>query len=98
VQRLNQVEGLQVRMQALRSKYWGQQISVTGLITGQDIVQALAGEEFGDGILLPSLMLKHDDARFLDDMTVNELEQKLGTRIWQIGSIEELLGTCVAGG
>jgi putative radical SAM enzyme (TIGR03279 family) len=98
VQRLNQVEGLQVRMQALRSEYWGQQISVTGLITGQDIVQALAGEEFGDGILLPSLMLKHDDARFLDDMTVNELEQKLGTRIWQIGSIEELLGTCVAGG
>jgi putative radical SAM enzyme (TIGR03279 family) len=96
VQRLNQVEGLQVRMRALRSEYWGQQISVTGLITGQDIVSALQGEDFGDGILLPSLMLKHDDARFLDDMTVNELEQRLGTRIWQIGSIEELLETCVS--
>jgi putative radical SAM enzyme (TIGR03279 family) len=95
-QRLNQVEGLQVNMAALRSEYWGQQISVTGLITGQDIVRALKGKDLGAGILLPSLMLKHDDARFLDDMTVNELEQQLDTRIWQIGSIEELLETCVA--
>jgi putative radical SAM enzyme (TIGR03279 family) len=98
VQRLNQVEGLQVRMAALRSEYWGQQISVTGLITGQDILENLKGKDLGDGILLPSLMLKHDDARFLDDMTVDELEQKLGTRIWQIGSIEELLETCVLEG
>ncbi|NJR37575.1 MAG: TIGR03279 family radical SAM protein [Leptolyngbyaceae cyanobacterium CSU_1_4] len=96
VQRLNQVEGLQVRMAALKSEYWGQQISVTGLITGQDILQALKGEDLGDGILLPSLMLKHDEAKFLDDMTVNELAQQLDTQIWQIGSIEELLETCVA--
>ncbi len=96
VQRLNQVEGLQVKMAALRSEYWGQQISVTGLITGQDILQTLKGEDLGAGILLPSLMLKHDDARFLDDMTVNELAQQLDTQIWQIGSIEELLETCVA--
>jgi NifB/MoaA-like Fe-S oxidoreductase len=94
VQRLNQVEGLQVRMAALRSEYWGQQISVTGLITGQDILRNLKGKDLGDGILLPSLMLKHDDARFLDDMTVNELAEQLGTKIWQIGSIEELLETC----
>lgn len=96
VQRLNQVEGLQVKMAALRSEYWGQQISVTGLITGQDILQTLKGEDLGAGILLPSLMLKHDDARFLDDMTVDELAQQLNTQIWQIGSIEELLETCVA--
>jgi putative radical SAM enzyme (TIGR03279 family) len=96
VQRLNQVEGLQVKMAALKSEYWGQQISVTGLITGQDILQTLKGEDLGAGILLPSLMLKHDDARFLDDMTVNELAQQLDTQIWQIGSIEELLETCIA--
>ena len=96
VQRLNQVEGLQVKMAALRSGYWGQQISVTGLITGQDILQTLKEEDLGAGILLPSLMLKHDEARFLDDMTVDELAQQLDTQIWQIGSIEELLETCVA--
>jgi len=98
VQRLNQVEGLHVKMAALKSEYWGQQISVTGLITGQDILRTLQGEDLGAGILLPSLMLKHDDARFLDDMTVDELAQQLDTQIWQIGSIEELLETCVAPG
>ncbi|MCY7284682.1 MAG: TIGR03279 family radical SAM protein [Cyanobacteria bacterium CAN_BIN43] len=98
VQRLNQVEGLHVKMAALKSEYWGQQISVTGLITGQDILRTLKGEDLGAGILLPSLMLKHDDARFLDDMTVDELAQQLDTQIWQIGSIEELLETCVAPG
>jgi putative radical SAM enzyme (TIGR03279 family) len=96
VQRLNQVEGLQVKMAALKSEYWGQQISVTGLITGQDILQTLKGEDLGAGILLPSLMLKHDEARFLDDMTVDELAQLLDTQIWQIGSIKELLETCIA--
>ena len=96
VQRLNQVEGLHVKMAALKSEYWGQQISVTGLITGQDILRTLQGEDLGAGILLPSLMLKHDEARFLDDMTVDELAQQLDTQIWQIGSIEELLETCVA--
>ena len=98
VQRLNQVEGLHVKMAALKSEYWGQQISVTGLITGQDILRTLQGEDLGAGILLPSLMLKHDDARFLDDMTVDELARQLDTQIWQIGSIEELLETCVAPG
>jgi len=98
VKRLNQVEGLQVKMAALKSEYWGQQISVTGLITGQDILRTLKGEDLGAGILLPSLMLKHDDARFLDDMTVDELAQQLDTQIWQISSIEELLETCVVPG
>jgi putative radical SAM enzyme (TIGR03279 family) len=96
VRRLNQVEGLHVKMAALKSEYWGQQISVTGLITGQDILQTLKGKELGAGILLPSLMLKHDEAKFLDDMTVDELAQQLDTQIWQIGSIEELLETCIA--
>ena len=93
-QRLNQVEGLRVSMAALRSEYWGQAITVTGLLTGQDLVQGLQGRELGDGILLPSLMLKHDERRFLDDMTVDEVAQQLGTEIWEVDDIEELIDLC----
>lgn len=93
-QRLNQVEGLRVSMAALRSEYWGQAITVTGLLTGQDLVQGLQGRELGDGILLPSLMLKHDERRFLDDMTVEEVAQQLGTEIWEVDDIEELIDLC----
>jgi putative radical SAM enzyme (TIGR03279 family) len=97
VARLNRVEGLSVRLAALRSGYWGQEISVTGLITGQDIVEGLVGEDLGDGILLPGVMLKHDEARFLDDMTVDEVGNALQTKIWTVGGIDQLLDVCMGG-
>jgi putative radical SAM enzyme (TIGR03279 family) len=93
LQRLNQVEGLEVRMVALASDYWGQTITVTGLLTGQDILNALKDKEVGDGILLPSLMLKQGDTRFLDDMTIEALSHQLGAPILPVGGAEELVKT-----
>lgn len=92
---LNQVEGLQVNMVALCSQYWGQTITVTGLLTGEDLLQGLQGRELGDAILIPSVMLKHGDTKFLDDMTVEELALKLGTPILPVGGVEALIETCV---
>ena len=97
LQRLNTVEGLQVDMVALASQYWGQSMTVTGLLTGQDILHALRGRILGDAILLPSLMLKHNDTRFLDDMTVAELSQQLQTPILIIGDVEHLIKTVTEG-
>lgn len=96
LQQLNKVEGLDVKLAALRSEYWGQEITVTGLLTGQDLLKQLSGKDFGDGILLPALMLKHDDTRFLDDMTVAEVSRQLGTQILVVQGIEELLEHCRA--
>lgn len=94
VQRLNQVEGLQVNIAARHSDYWGQEISVTGLLTGEDLLK-LKGKDLGERILLPSVMLKHGDTRFLDDMTVEELAQDLGTPILPVNGIEELIQACI---
>lgn len=94
VQRLNQVENLTVNMIAINSEYWGQTMTVTGLLTGQDILQALQGENLGDGILLPSVMLKHDATVFLDDMKVEELAQQLNTKIWIVQDVDQLIETC----
>jgi putative radical SAM enzyme (TIGR03279 family) len=94
--RLNQVSGLTVRMAALKSQYWGQTMTVTGLLTGQDILTALRGQDLGDGILLPSLMLKHDSTLFLDDLTVETIAQELGTNIWIVDGIEGLIQVCQA--
>jgi len=91
VEQLNTVEGLEVRLAALRSDYWGQEITVTGLLTGQDLLEGLLGKDLGDAILLPSLMLKQGDTRFLDDMTVEELTHHLGIPILPINGIEELI-------
>nr|WP_242022271.1 DUF512 domain-containing protein [Trichocoleus sp. FACHB-90] len=40
-------------------------------------------------------MLKHGDTRFLDDMTVEELAQELGTPILPVNGIEELIQACI---
>jgi putative radical SAM enzyme (TIGR03279 family) len=95
VDRLNQVENLTVRMVALNSTYWGQTMTVTGLLTGQDLLAALQGEDLGDGILLPSVMLKHGEAVFLDDMLVTDLATQLQTQIWVADGVEGLLDRCL---
>jgi putative radical SAM enzyme (TIGR03279 family) len=92
--RLNQVAGLDIRMVALNSDYWGQTMTVTGLLTGQDILAALRGQDLGDGIVLPSVMLKHGEAVFLDDLTVADLAADLGTAIWIADGVEGLLDRC----
>lgn len=94
LQRLNQVKGLEVRMVPIASQYWGQTMTVTGLLTGSDILAALTGQELGDAVLLPSVMLKAGEAVFLDDMTVAELEAKLQTQILSIDGVDGLIQAC----
>ncbi len=95
VEQLNSVEGLEINLIALRSEYWGQEITVTGLLTGQDLLARLPEKDLGDGVLLPSLMLKHDDTRFLDDMTVAEISHKLKIPIFPVSGVEELINKCI---
>lgn len=95
VKQLNKVKDLEIKLAALNSNYWGQEISVTGLLTGQDLIENLQGQELGDAILLPSLMLKHDEQKFLDDLTVKDVESQLGIKIILVYDIEELIQTCI---
>ena len=95
VQQLNQIPGLSVNMAALCSRYWGQTITVTGLLTGQDLLEALQGRDLGDGILLPSVMLKQGEPRFLDDMTLEQLASLLKTRILPVSGVEELISAAI---
>ncbi|HBB36224.1 MAG TPA: TIGR03279 family radical SAM protein [Cyanobacteria bacterium UBA9273] len=97
VQQFNQVEGLEVNLVALRSEYWGQEITVTGLLTGHDLLKGLEGQDLGEGIMLPAVMLKYEDTRFLDDMTLEEVSDRLGVPIWPINGVEELIECCING-
>lgn len=95
LKQLNSVSGLEVNMRAMNSEYWGQKISVTGLLTGQDLLHNLQGQDLGDAILLPAVMLKHGDSRFLDDMTVADVSVQLNTPILPVAGVEELITSCI---
>jgi putative radical SAM enzyme (TIGR03279 family) len=96
VAQLNEVEGLEINLVALNSQYWGQEITVTGLLTGQDLLAGLPPKDLGDGILLPSLMLKHDDTKFLDDLSIADVSSQLKVPIFPISGVEELINQCIA--
>ncbi len=95
-QRLNQISGLKLKMVALRSNYWGQAMTVTGLLTGQDLAYGLINIELGERVLIPSVMLKADRPVFLDDMPLTELENILGVPCDVIqGGVAGLIQACV---
>ena len=95
VQQLNQVAGLEINLVALHSNYWGQTMTVTGLLTGQDLLSGLQNQDLGQGILLPTVMLKHGELKFLDDLTVGEVSRELGVEILPVGDITELITACI---
>lgn len=100
VDRLNSVEDLTVQMVALASDYWGREMTVTGLLTGQDLLAGLQGRNLGDALLLPTVMLKPSDSGnpeetlFLDDMSVAEVSQRLNCLILPLDDTDALVKTC----
>jgi putative radical SAM enzyme (TIGR03279 family) len=95
VKQLNNVQGLTVELVALNSDYWGQEITVTGLLTGEDISKGLQGKNLGDGVLLPSVMLKDGETVFLDDVRLETVINQLGVPIYPVMGVEELIKTCL---
>ncbi len=95
VKKLNQVENLTVILVALKSEYWGQEITVTGLLTGKDLISGLRNTYLGDGVLIPSVMLKSDNDIFLDDMTIRDISLTLKTTLIPISNITDLLEICL---
>ena len=56
----------------------GESITVSGLITGADIVSALEGKTVGEKLIIPPNCLRSEGDMFLDNMTIDELSEKLG--------------------
>ena len=68
---------LRIHVYAVRNDFFGERITVSGLVTAQDIMAQLAGKELGESLLLPCNMLKADEDIFLDDYTVSQVSETL---------------------
>ena len=71
--RLNAVDGVRLRLIGLAGPYWGQDQVVTGLLTGQDLIDGLSQEDLGDELPFASVMLRQGQPVFLDDMTLMQV-------------------------
>lgn len=69
--------GRKIHLYPIRNDFFGEMITVAGLITGQDLVAQLKGKPLGSRLLLPSVMFKSGEEVFLDDMTRTQAEADL---------------------
>lgn len=83
----------------ITNNFFGEKITVSGLITGQDLTEQLRGGELGDMLIIPSNMLDSEGRVFLDDMTVDDIQNALNIPVAVVNSdgyemLDALLGRC----
>jgi len=65
----------------VRNEFFGETITVSGLVTGQDLIAQLSGKNLGERLLLPDNMLRAGERVFLDDVSVEQVERSLGVPV-----------------
>lgn len=78
---MNQYSYIQVQVNPIVNDFFGPMITVSGLITGQDLINQLKGKDLGQELLLPVNMLRSGERVFLDDQTVEDVEKECGVTI-----------------
>jgi putative radical SAM enzyme (TIGR03279 family) len=66
-----------IRIYSIRNEFFGEGVTVSGLLTGQDILKQLKGKELGERMLVTVNMLRSGETVLLDDLTVRDLENEL---------------------
>ncbi|MBP3215443.1 MAG: DUF512 domain-containing protein [Clostridium sp.] len=73
--------GREIQVIPIENRFFGERITVSGLITGQDLAGQLADKELGARLVLPCSMFRSGEEVFLDDMTKTELSERLSVPI-----------------
>ena len=74
------IEKIKIYVHPIKNYFFGDTVTVAGLITGSDIINSMRGTELGDEVLFPSVMMKADEEIFLDNTTPDDLTDLLGVK------------------
>jgi putative radical SAM enzyme (TIGR03279 family) len=89
---IHKVEGLEVQVLPIVNKFFGAEVTVAGLLCGQDVLEALEENgSLGDLVLLPRVMLDNAGERFLDDTSVEEFKDKSPVRTEFVRNAQETI-------
>ncbi|MBE6644344.1 MAG: DUF512 domain-containing protein [Ruminococcaceae bacterium] len=95
---MEKVDKVKIDVYPIKNNFFGDSITVTGLLTGKDICEQLSGKLECDELLIPSVTLRYHEQDFLCGMTLSELEEGLGVKIRVCGTdgfgfVDAVLGT-----
>ncbi len=89
--RLKKIRGLTGDLVTVKNYYFGRSVTVAGLLTGSDVLKALKRRRLGDVLFIPASMLKEDKNIFLDNMTLEHLEEQLNVKIIPASTFCEIM-------
>ncbi len=88
-QSLKLIEGLTLDIFEVENKSFGPSVTVAGLLTGKDVLKTIMGRTRADCLLVPDVTLRHGQNVFLDNVTLNDMEESLGMKVITIESTPE---------
>ena len=77
----DRLSGEKIHIYKIENNFFGKKITVTGLITGRDLINQLKGKQLGEKLVLSKSMFKHNEEIFLDNTTLEEVKNELGVEI-----------------
>ncbi len=77
--------GVDGTVYTIRNDFFGETITVAGLVTGGDLIAQLRGKPLGERLLIPQNMLRSGELVFLDDVTLPQVEEALGVPVVPVG-------------
>ncbi len=78
--------GVNLQVITVLNDFFGSEVTVSGLVTGQDLISQLRNVDLGDGLFIPDVMLRNGADEFLDDVSVSDVENELGVPVHIVDS------------
>lgn len=75
------IDSDRINVEMIKNTFFGENITVSGLVTGGDIIEQLKGKNLGKYILIPITMLKHEEDVFLDNTSISDVEKALNVTV-----------------
>ncbi|MFA5353797.1 MAG: DUF512 domain-containing protein [Thermodesulfovibrionales bacterium] len=83
-------QGIDIEAVAVENSFFGKSVTVTGLLTGRDVIHTLSGHAGkGDILLVPDIVMREGDEVFLDDVSRQDIEELLGVKTVMVESTPE---------
>lgn len=74
-------KNVKINVYEIKNEFFGQSVTVAGLVTGTDLINQLKGKELLSKLIIPDVMLRSEGDLFLDNVSVEDVENELGTPV-----------------
>jgi putative radical SAM enzyme (TIGR03279 family) len=91
LKRLGIMNGVRLKQVIATNRFFGPAVTVAGLLSGRDILQAVRGKRLGDVVMVPAEALKEDEDAFLDGMTLRQLSRSLSTKVVKVRGYKQMV-------